>query len=59
MKKPTTFEITEDRNFDEEAESEMQDESIIAVDPALYSMLKDLRKTLSKELEVPPYVISR
>lgn len=57
MKKPTTFEITEDRNFDEEAESEMQDESIIAVDPALYSMLKDLRKTLSKELEVPPYVI--
>ena len=57
MKKPTTFEITEDRNFDEEAESEMQDESIIAVDPALYSMLKDLRKTLSKELEFPPYVI--
>lgn len=57
IKKPTSFEITEDRNFDEEAEAEMQDESIIAVDPALYSMLKDLRKTLSKELEVPPYVI--
>lgn len=57
MKKPTSFEITEDRNFDEEAEAEMQDESIVAVDPALYSMLKDLRKTLSKELEVPPYVI--
>lgn len=57
IKKPTSFEITEDRNFDEEVEAEMQDESIIAVDPALYSMLKDLRKTLSKELEVPPYVI--
>lgn len=57
IKKPTSFEITEDRNFDEEAEAEMQDESIIAVDPALYNMLKDLRKTLSKELEVPPYVI--
>ena len=28
-----------------------------AVDPALYSMLKDLRKKLSKKLEVPPYVI--
>ena len=24
---------------------------------ALYSMLKDLRKKLSKKLEVPPYVI--
>ena len=57
MKKPTSFEITEDRNFDEEAEAELQEESIIAVDPALYNMLKDLRKTLSKELEVPPYVI--
>lgn len=57
IKKPTSFEITEDRNFNEEAEAELQDESIIAVDPALYSMLKDLRKTLSKELEVPPYVI--
>lgn len=57
MKNPTSFEITEDRNFDEEAEAEMQDESILAVDPGLYNMLKDLRKTLSKELEVPPYVI--
>ena len=28
-----------------------------AVDPVLYSMLKDLRKKLSKKLEVPPYVI--
>ena len=28
-----------------------------AVDPALFSMLKDLRKKLSKKLEVPPYVI--
>ncbi len=27
--------------------------------PGLYSMLKDLRKKLSKKLEVPPYVFSR
>ena len=27
------------------------------MDPALYSMLKDLRKKFSKKLEVPPYVI--
>lgn len=32
-------------------------EALGAVDPALYSMLKDLRKKLSKQLEVPPYVI--
>ena len=32
-------------------------EAACAVDPALYSMLKDLRKKLSKKLEVPPYVI--
>ena len=28
-----------------------------AVDPALFSMMKDLRKKLSKKLDVPPYVI--
>ena len=28
-----------------------------AVDPALFSMMKDLRKKLSKKLNVPPYVI--
>ncbi|MDD4116419.1 MAG: HRDC domain-containing protein, partial [Massilibacteroides sp.] len=28
-----------------------------AVDPVLYSMMKDLRKKLSKRLEVPPFVI--
>ena len=28
-----------------------------AVDPALFSMLKDLRKKMSKKLDVPPYVI--
>jgi ATP-dependent DNA helicase RecQ len=28
-----------------------------AVDPVLYSMMKDIKKKLSKKLEVPPYVI--
>ena len=57
IKKPTSFMITEDRNFEEEAEAEMHDESACAVDPSLFNMLKDLRKELSKELDVPPYVI--
>lgn len=57
IKKPHSFEITEDRDFEEEAEAEMQEESILAVDPVLYKMLKELRKKMSKELDVPPYVI--
>ena len=35
----------------------MRGSGACAVDPALFSMLKDLRKKLSKQLEVPPYVI--
>ena len=57
IKKPQSFEITEDRDFEEEAEAEMQEESILAVDPGLFKMLKELRKKLSKDLDVPPYVI--
>ena len=49
--------ITEDRNFDEEAEAEMQEDSACTIDPALFKMLKDLRKEMSKNLDVPPYVI--
>ncbi len=58
LKKPKSFKITEDNDF-EEAEEEVpaRGGGSCAVDPALYSMLKDLRKKLSKKLEVPPYVI--
>lgn len=57
LKKPHSFMITEDRNFDEEAEAEMQEDSACTIDPALFKMLKDLRKEMSKTLDVPPYVI--
>jgi ATP-dependent DNA helicase RecQ len=57
-KKPISFKITEDNEFDEEEEeTPVRGGASCAVDPALYSMLKDLRKKLSKKLEVPPYVI--
>ena len=56
MKKPVSFKIVEDRDFDEE-ETIVQTSSSSAVDPALFAMLKDLRKKLSKQLELPPYVI--
>ena len=58
LKKPKSFKITEDNDFEEvEEETPARGGGSCAVDPALYSMLKDLRKKLSKKLEVPPYVI--
>ena len=56
LKKPVSFKIVEDRDFDEE-ETIVQTSSTFAVDPELFAMLKNLRKKLSKQLELPPYVI--
>ena len=58
MKKPKSFKIVEDNDFDEEEENvPMPSGASSVVDPTLYNALKDLRKKLSKKLEVPPYVI--
>ena len=58
LKHPKSFKIVEDNDFEEEEEeTPVRGGASCAVDPALYSMLKDLRKKLSKKLEVPPYVI--
>lgn len=58
LKKPASFTITEDNNFEEdESEETMETGASGAVDPVLFQMLKDLRKRLSKNLKVPPYVI--
>ncbi len=58
LKKPVSFKIVEDTDFDEvEDETPVRGGGSCAVDPALYSMLKDLRKKMSKKLDVPPYVI--
>ena len=60
MEKPTPFLIAEDRNYDEDAtaeEIEPQGGASCAVDPVLFEMLRTLRKRLSKELSVPPYVV--
>ena len=56
LKKPVSFKIVEDRDFEDE-EAVVQAGSSFAVDPELYAMLKNLRKKLSKQLELPPYVI--
>ena len=59
LKKPKSFKIVEDADFEEEEvdETPMRSGSSCAVDPVLYSMLKDLRKKMAKRLDVPPYVI--
>lgn len=55
---PVSFMIVEDRDFDEEETAvPLQSGAACTVDPALYQMLKDLRKRMSKDLDVPPYVI--
>ena len=57
MKHPTTFMIVKDAEFKDEYEDESMEASAGALDPELFAMLKDLRKKMSKKLNVPPYVI--
>ena len=57
LKKPTSFKVVEDNDFDEDEEMAIDGGGAGVTDPELYAMLVDLRKTLSKKLEVPPYVI--
>ena len=60
LKKPVSFKIAQDADEEDE-----DDEDVIikggggssAVDTVLFSIMKDLRKKMSKKLNVPPYVI--
>ncbi|MDP4203164.1 MAG: DNA helicase RecQ [Bacteroidota bacterium] len=56
--KPTSFMVVKNNDFDEEEEeTPLKGAGTSAVDPALYAMLIDLRKKMSKQLELPPFVI--
>lgn len=58
IKNPTSFKVSKDNDFSEEQEPmPQQTGASCAVDPELFSMLKDLRKKIAKELELPPFVI--
>ncbi len=60
MKKPTLFPIvknTESDEDDEEAAAAKSTGGTCAADDVLFSILKDLRKKMSKKLVVPPFVI--
>ena len=58
LKNPVSFKIVKDVDFEDiEEEVPMKGGASCAVDPELYSILKDLRKKIAKRLELPPYVI--
>ena len=59
IKTPTTFNISVPDEDDDEQVEEVKSSGSTggATDPQLFSILKDLRKKLSKKLDLPPYVI--
>ncbi len=58
LAKPKSFQITDESEEEEELEDEVPLKGgSCAVDPELFSMLKDLRKKMSKTLGLPPFVI--
>jgi len=65
LKSPVSFKVTkDDEDEDDMSDLESDDSDVIAsagsggaADPVLFSMMKDLRKKISKKLNVPPYVI--
>ena len=66
LKNPVSFKIIkEDEDENDLTDLEGEDSEILAsgagsggaADPVLFSMMKDLRKKISKKLDVPPYVI--
>ena len=56
IKKPTSFLMVEDNEFNDDYEVETTGGTSVA-DPELYAMLVDLRKKISNKNDVPPYVI--
>jgi len=58
LKNPISFPIVKDNEFEEAEEiGTLNAASTCAADDALFSILKDLRKKLSKKLEVPPFAL--
>ena len=57
LKKPYSFMVVEDNGFDGDSDGTSPTISDGGTDKVLYKMLMDLRKSLAKKLNVPPYVI--
>lgn len=58
IKSPKSFLIVEDKEFKEEYDDEsLHEGGCSALDLPLFSMLKDLRKSVAQKLKLPPYVV--
>jgi ATP-dependent DNA helicase RecQ len=58
IEKPTSFMLAEDHDYADTTDEENAfGAKTAAVDEELYSVLKDLRKKISKQKDVPPFVI--
>ncbi|MBQ9218130.1 MAG: DNA helicase RecQ [Muribaculaceae bacterium] len=53
---PQPFNVVEDKQFNDN-DGEEHSGSAAVLDPALFSMLKDLRKEIAQQMQLPPYVI--
>lgn len=58
LKKPHSVTFTKDHNYEKSGEQiNMQQASSSVSDPQLFALLKDLRRKISKQKELPPFVI--
>ena len=57
IKNPHSFMVVEDAEFSDTDDDEAADHGGAALDPTLYSMLKDLRKKVARKHDVPGYVV--
>jgi ATP-dependent DNA helicase RecQ len=58
LKSPKSFMIVKDAEFSDDEGGGMEPEGgLVALDPVLSGMLRDLRKKVAKRMERPPYVI--
>jgi len=58
IKEPYSFLLVQDHDYDKEDEEMQKPQGGAAsADPALFAMLKDLRKHISKDKSLPPFVI--
>ena len=57
LKAPSSFMIVEDNDFSDDTGDDTHSDGCAALDPVLFSMLKDLRKQVARRCNLPGYVI--
>ncbi len=57
IKSPYSFKITEDHNYEENSTTSSIVQKAHAADEIVFNILKDIRKKLAKEIELPPAII--